>query len=154
MTRSTTIRLTAAAVALAGLTLGACGGDDAGDTGASGTRTIEIEMRDIAFSPAQVDVRAGETVRFVFTNEGKLKHDAFIGDETAQTEHEMQMQDQSGMTSMGHDGTSTGAGEGITVDPGDTGELTRTFQEGKQLIIGCHQPGHYDAGMHIAVNVG
>jgi uncharacterized cupredoxin-like copper-binding protein len=39
------------------------------------------------------------------------------------------------------------------VAPGDTGELTYTFDEAGPLEVGCHEPGHYDAGMKIAVNV-
>lgn len=47
---------------------------------------------------------------------------------------------------MHHDGDS----EAITVDPGDRGELT--YETGS-VLIGCHQPGHYDAGMMVEVTV-
>lgn len=51
-------------------------------------------------------------------------------------------------------GGSSDAGEdGVTVEPGDTGELTYTFSEGDELLIGCHQEGHYEAGMKVMVNV-
>ena len=43
--------------------------------------------------------------------------------------------------------------DSITLEPGDTGELTRTFDEAGTLEIGCHQPGHHDAGMKIGVEV-
>lgn len=143
---------------IAGLALAACGDDSDNDTEASGTRTIEIEMRDVEFSPDEVQVEAGETVRFVFENTGAVTHDAFIGDETAQDEHEMAMREageaggmNSGNMNMGED--SEEGAEGITVAPGETGELTYTFQEGEDLLIGCHQPGHYEAGMRVAVDV-
>jgi uncharacterized cupredoxin-like copper-binding protein len=42
---------------------------------------------------------------------------------------------------------------GITVDAGDTGELTHTFEAGDELLIGCHQEGHYEAGMKLTVNL-
>lgn len=158
MTRIPT-KLRTATLAVALLTLAACGDDSDDATTTAGTRTVEIEMRDIAFSSDEVPVEAGETVQFVFHNRGAVKHDAFIGDEAAQDEHEMEMRDagagagDSGMDMGGGNGGDAGEG-GITVEPGDTGELTYTFSEGEELLIGCHQAGHYEAGMKIMVDVG
>ncbi|HEX2046966.1 MAG TPA: cupredoxin domain-containing protein [Acidimicrobiales bacterium] len=126
--------------------LTACGPGDDGPTlaGAGEDRTVEITMRDIAFSPDQVDVRAGEKIRFVFTNTGSLTHDAFIGDAAAQEAHEKDMR-------SGHD-----HGEGanaITLKPGKQGQLVYTFDRPGQVIIGCHEPGHYTGGMKVTVNV-
>lgn len=155
-------RLALASAAL--LLVGACGGDDddsdqvgnATEETSPATRTIEIEMHDIAFSTDQVDVQAGETVRFLFRNTGKIKHDAFIGDSAAQDAHEMEMREQDasgGMERMG-DGESSGQSDtALTLDPGETGALTRMFQDGDHLVIGCHQPGHFQAGMKMTVNV-
>ena len=153
MSHRTARRIMAITLALAVMSLAACGGDDEASAPESGTRTIEIEMRDIAFSPDEVDVRDGETVRFVFTNVGEARHDAFIGDDAAQDDHEMEMRDQDDAGGMEHGEEEDGSDEGITVDPGEEGELTHTFREGDELLIGCHQPGHYAAGMKIAVNV-
>ena len=156
MRRKTPARLTAIAFVLAALVLASCGGDDDGGTAASGTRTVEIEMRDLAFSPDQVDARAGETIRFVFKNVGKVRHDAFVGDEAAQEEHEMEMREGgTSTTEMGMEhGEEGGEAEGgIIVEPGETGELTHTFEEGDELLIGCHEAGHYAAGMKITVDV-
>jgi uncharacterized cupredoxin-like copper-binding protein len=41
-------------------------------------------------------------------------------------------------------------GDGIT---GESGELTHTFDEAGTIEIGCHQPGHYDAGMRVNITV-
>ncbi len=154
MTR-TPIRLVSALLA-ATVLLAACG-DDSDDDATSapgGTRTVEIDMRDIAFAPDEVQVDAGETVRFVFRNMGAVPHDAFIGDEAAQDDHEMEMRDADAGGMDMDDGGNGDAGEGgITVQPGDTGELTYTFREGDQLFIGCHQQGHYAAGMKIMINM-
>jgi uncharacterized cupredoxin-like copper-binding protein len=145
-------------LAAAAVLLAACGdGDSDSDTATgSGTRTIEIEMRDIEFSPDEVSVEPGETVRFVFENTGAIPHDAFIGDQAAQDEHEMEMRDaegEDGGMDMGdeHGGDESG---GITVEPGETGELTHTFREGDELLIGCHQAGHYEAGMRVMIDMG
>jgi uncharacterized cupredoxin-like copper-binding protein len=39
------------------------------------------------------------------------------------------------------------------VPPGGGGDLTYTFTAGESVQIGCHQRGHHDAGMHLAIEV-
>ncbi len=120
------------------------GGDEPTLASAGEDRTVEIEMRDIAFAPTSVDVRAGEKIRFVFTNTGRLTHDAFIGDEAAQEQHEKEMR-------SGHNhGKGANA---VTVGPGKKAQLVHTFDRTGRVLIGCHQPGHYTGGMRAAVNV-
>ena len=155
---------------VAALGLAACGDDGEASTGSrdpeasgSGPRTVEIEMVDNAFEPSEVEVTEGETVRFAFRNTGAVAHDAIIGDEMAQDEHEQEMRtadeaaqaDEAGEMGddMGHGSTASDEEGAITVEPGATGELTYTFAAGEQLFIGCHEPGHYDAGMRLAVGV-
>ena len=141
-----------ALLAIAGLTLAACGDDSDDKTSATGTRTVEIEMRDIEFSPDKVQVEAGETVRFVFHNVGAIAHDAFIGDEAAQDDHEMEMRGAGDDGGMDHGGSSDAGENAITVDPGDTGELTYTFRDGDELVVGCPHAGHYEAGRKVMVD--
>ncbi|MDQ1487755.1 MAG: hypothetical protein QOJ23_269 [Actinomycetota bacterium] len=148
---------TVAVVAVAG----ACGGGShhagpaADKAGGVATRTVDVEMRDVAYSPTSIPVQAGETVRFVFHNNGQAVHDAFLGDEAAQAEHEKEMRSESsGSGSGGMGGMGGGHGDaGIKVEPGKTGELTHTFQKGQSVVIGCHEPGHYAAGMKLALTV-
>ena len=132
------------ALALAPALAGGCGTSDKAKT-ANAPRTVEVEMRDISYQPTEVAVKAGETVRFLFHNDGKIAHDAYLGDEAAQMDHEKNM---TAMGGIHKDGT-----DAITVAPGTTGELTHTFQTAHALLIGCHQPGHYTAGMKLKVDV-
>ncbi|MDP1051596.1 cupredoxin domain-containing protein, partial [Klebsiella quasipneumoniae] len=44
------------------------------------TRTVEVTLQDISFSPKSLDVKAGETVRFVLVNKGQLLHEFNLGD--------------------------------------------------------------------------
>ncbi len=129
------------------LVLGACGaGDDAPAVAPAGEdRTIEVEMRDIAFAPTTLDVRAGEKVRFVFKNTGEVTHDAFIGDQAAQDAHEKEMREGHGDHGKGSDA--------VSVAPGKTAQLVYTFERPGQIVLGCHQPGHYTGGMKAAINV-
>ena len=146
--------LIAAAVALATL-VAACGetreSGSATTVGAaatpSGARTVNVAMQDIKFDQTTLTVTAGETIDFRFTNTGKIAHDAFIGDNDAQMEHEREM---SQMGNMSHSADEAA----ITVQPGAAGELAYTFTEPGTYEVGCHQPGHYGAGMKIEVIVG
>jgi uncharacterized cupredoxin-like copper-binding protein len=125
------------------LAFAACGG-----ASPTAQRAVEIEMRDVAFSPAQLSINRGETIKLVFHNTGAAVHDAFIGDESAQRAHESEMramdEDMQRMHSDSHS-------EAVTVEPGQTATLVHTFNRAGRFVIGCHQPGHYAAGMKIAV---
>lgn len=59
------------------------------------------------------------------------------------------------MHEMGDTHGEHGAGDddAVTVEPGDEAELTCTFDEAGRVEVGCHQPGHYKAGMKIDVTV-
>ena len=108
-------------------------------------------MVDTAFQPTMVTARAGERIRFVFQNQGQAAHDAFIGDAAAQTDHEQEMRR---AEAGGHGGHGDDADEdALTVDPGEQGDLLYSFEQAGTVEIGCHQPGHYAAGMKIAVTV-
>ena len=139
--------LVVAAVAALTALVSACGG---GHTvhNAGGGRTIDIDMRDNDFYAPSIDVKAGEQIQFVFHNKGAVTHDAFIGDEAAQGEHEREMRASSDTgDGHGHDPN------GITVEPGQTGTLSHTFDKPGTTIIGCHELNHYALGMRIKVNV-
>jgi uncharacterized cupredoxin-like copper-binding protein len=133
---------------------GGCGGGSghpamSHDEASPSARTVDIQMRDIAYTPTAVSVYPGETVNFVFHNEGQAVHEAFIGDEMAQADHEAKMN--AGGADMGD---MHPEGEEILVQPGKMGMLTHTFDHPGTLLIGCHEPGHYQAGMKVALSVG
>ncbi len=139
-------------IAAAGLTTACASKKDTGSaSGGQPTRTIEIEMVDVAFKPASLEVKRNETVRFVFVNNGQMAHDAFVGDADAQADHEKEMQDD-GNGDHGNDHRQ-GESDALTVKPGESGELIYTFHEQGKIEIGCHQPGHYESGMKVAVTV-
>ena len=56
-------------------------------------------------------------------------------------------------TEMGDDHTARDEENGITIEPGKTGDLTHAFDQPGAFEIGCHEPGHYDSGMKVAVTV-
>lgn len=135
--------------AVAALVLVACGSGT--DSSSPADRTVEVTMKDILFEPKTVTVKKGETVRFVFRNSGQLDHDAFIGDTKAQQDHEEDMR--KGDKDGGHDDGHGDDEKAVTVVPGKTAELTHTFDKVGTMEIGCHQAGHYEAGMKVTIEV-
>ena len=103
----------------------------------------------VALYPATSEA---ETVRFIFHNDGSVRHDAVIGDAEVQAKHETEVRAE-GDGAEAMDAMDHGDVPALTLEPGQTGELVHTFDAGGQVIVGCHEPGHYDAGMQIAVNV-
>ncbi len=108
------------------------------------TRVIEIDANDdFSFNPSEISVTAGEIVTFRVTNTGVLPHDFTLGDLEAQNAHDAEMLEmmESGEMNM-HDEDNA-----IALDAGETKDLTWHFSESGNLLMGCHQAGHYAAGM-------
>jgi uncharacterized cupredoxin-like copper-binding protein len=110
-------------------------------------RTIRIITLDISMDKTRLEVRAGETVSFIVTNNGQLAHEFIIGDAREQVEHEQEMQQMAGMDMP--DETN-----GITLKPGQTKTLIWTFGQKGEVEFACHVPGHYSAGMVGKIFVG
>ena len=117
-------------------------------------RTVDVTMVDNAFEPTSVSVKTGETITFRFTNTGAVRHEGVIGDDAVQEEHRTDMATSSTEADDGHgDDGGHGGATSVTVEPGATGELTHTFDEGGTVLIGCHEPGHWEAGMRATIAV-
>ncbi|HLH29112.1 MAG TPA: cupredoxin domain-containing protein, partial [Acidimicrobiales bacterium] len=107
--------------------------------------TVDITMSNYAYTPSAITVHRGETVRFLFHNEGNVTHEALIGDAAAQAAHERLMSRGGDMAGMGL--------PVVDVAPGRTGSLDYTFSSAGQTLIGCHEPGHYAQGMRAVITV-
>jgi uncharacterized cupredoxin-like copper-binding protein len=106
---------------------------------------IEVKLTDeLKMDPAEMTAKAGQPVTFVVTNTGAIEHEFYLGDEAMQAEQEEMMQ----AGEMVHD-----TPEGISLKPGETKELTNTFDAPGQTIAGCHVAGHYAGGMKAAITV-
>lgn len=110
------------------------------------TRTFEVSMSDsMRFSPANMTVKAGETIKFVLNNTGKVKHEFVLGTDKELKEHYQQMLK---FPHMEHDEPNM-----VTVEPGKTGVVIWTFTKAGKVAFACLLPGHYDAGMKGSVVV-
>lgn len=103
------------------------------------TGEVPVTMTDaMRFEPASMTVKSGQPVTFVVRNAGLIVHEFFVGSEAGQIEHAAEM-------AMG--GMSHGHDRALSVPAGQTDTFTMTFAEAGSLVVGCHQPGHYEAGM-------
>ncbi|MNR00481.1 plastocyanin [compost metagenome] len=129
---------------------------------AKATRSVEVVMGDMSFTPKAIEIKAGETVRFVLVNKDKLLHEFNLGDAAMHARHQQEMlqMQQSGMLTptgmkemdhgsmpgmdhaMKHDDPNS-----VLVEPGKTAELTWIFTKATSLEFACNIPGHYQAGM-------
>jgi copper-transporting P-type ATPase V len=110
-------------------------------------REVAVGMTEFAFEPVVVSVGAGERVRFVFRNNGRALHEAAIGDAGQQDAHEQAMSAGEGGAHHEHDMAQ------VEVEPGQTASLVYHFEHAGEVIIGCHEPGHYQLGMTATVTV-
>lgn len=101
---------------------------------------------DMSIELSETEFSVGETVVFEVTNAGQVQHELYLGDEAAQAAHAEEMAEMDG---MGHDEPG-----GVSVEPGATEELEYTFAEAGEILAGCHEPGHYEAGMVTSLTVG
>ncbi|MEO6676313.1 MAG: cupredoxin family protein [Pseudomonas sp.] len=129
---------------------------------AKASRSVEVVMGDMSFDPKAIDIKAGETIRFVLVNKGQLLHEFNLGDAAMHAAHQQEMlkmqqsglltptamkeMDHSAMAGMAH-GMKHDDPNSVLVPPGKTAELTWTFSKATQLEFACNIPGHYQAGM-------
>jgi uncharacterized cupredoxin-like copper-binding protein len=103
-------------------------------------RTIAIKMTDnMRFSPDKIEVKQGETVKFIVSNEGKLMHEFVIGTKTENDAHALQMIK---FPNMEHDEPYM-----AHVAPGKKGDIIWTFNKAGDFDFACLMAGHYQAGM-------
>ena len=159
-TRSTIAQLFAmAALATSGAAFasgshaGGHGHDEGGETAigkpgiaAQASRTITIEMSDkMRFTPSDLTVKKGETVRLIVQNTGQLKHELSLGTQEELMEHLEQMKKFPGME---HDEPGK-----IILEPGKQGEIVWQFTKAGVADFSSLLPGHSEAGLKGTINV-
>jgi uncharacterized cupredoxin-like copper-binding protein len=103
-------------------------------------RTITLNMSDnMRFTPDKIEVRQGETIRFVIKNSGKLMHEMVIGTKKELDEHAALMVK---FPTMEHEEPYM-----AHVAPGKSGDIIWTFNQHGNFDFACLIAGHYQAGM-------
>ena len=121
------------------------------------TRVVEVVATDNAFSLKSLEVRDGETVRFVVRNDGLDPHELLIGTRAEHAEHLKMMrammdEQKKPGGQAGHAGHAQAApmmqhSSGVMVAPGKTESFVWTFARTPDLEFACDIPGHYEDGM-------
>jgi uncharacterized cupredoxin-like copper-binding protein len=103
-------------------------------------RTVAVSLGDdMRFTPSQISVKAGETIRFFVKNSGKLQHEMVIGTLDELTSHAEMMRTMPGMK---HAEPNT-----ISLAAGQRGGIVWQFDEAGSVDFACLVPGHLEAGM-------
>jgi uncharacterized cupredoxin-like copper-binding protein len=104
------------------------------------TRTIILDMEDtMRFSPSDINVKQGDTIRFVLRNNGKILHEWVLGTEPELKQHAEMMRK---MPDMKHDEVHM-----VHVAPGETEAVVWHFNRPGIFKFACLMPGHFEAGM-------
>ena len=120
-------------------------------------RVIEVSLSEMRIAPSSIEVKAGETIRFVVTNTGNIVHEFNIGTPETWQGHSGQMLKmmQSGMMTareLRHDrmrkaGMMHDDPNSVLLAPGKTAEVIWSFPEKGDFGFACNVPGHREAGM-------
>ena len=104
------------------------------------TRTIHVDMADtMRYSPMEITVKRGDTVRLSAKNSGKVMHEMVLGTMAELKEHFELMKKHPGME---HDEPHM-----AHVKPGKTEHMVWQFTKAGEFYYGCLMPGHFEAGM-------
>jgi len=107
---------------------------------AKATRTVAVEASDaMRYNPAKIRVERGETVRFVITNTGAIKHEFVIDEPQSLQEHAELMRR---FPDMDHAEPNQ-----VIIAPGATETLVWQFTKAGEVDFACLIPGHFEAGM-------
>ncbi|MDY6841837.1 MAG: cupredoxin domain-containing protein [Pseudomonadota bacterium] len=156
-------------------TVFAAGAHTGGHGGSSGEpgkasqvdRTINVDMHDNYYEPENIEVKPGETLRFVVKNKGSLVHEFNIGTPEMHEAHQEEMMtmvehgviqggklnlkmmnmDMGNGQSMKHDDPNS-----VLLEPGQSKEVVWMFTEKGDIEFACNVPGHYQSGMYGEVN--
>ncbi|MGE5537317.1 MAG: copper-binding protein [Gemmatimonas sp.] len=110
------------------------------------TRTIVVRMGDdMTFSPSDIIVREGDTIRFIVRNPGAIRHEMVLGTAEDLQVHAKLMEQ---FPEMQHE-----EAHAITVEPGKEGELAWKFTVPGDFEFACLVPGHFQAGMKGRITV-
>ncbi len=105
-------------------------------------RRISVSMRDsmrFVFEPVLRSLKHGETIEFLVSNDGAIRHEFSIGNAEDQVKHAAMMRK---MPDMDHDDPNT-----VSLEAGKTGKLSWRFMGEDTVVFACNIPGHFEAGM-------
>ncbi len=132
------------------------------------SKTIKVDMYDNYYKPKTINVKKGETVRFVVENKGVLVHEFNIATMIMHKKHGPEMLDMmkngvllpnkinkekmKQMAKMNPKMAHSHANS-VLLEPKQKAELIWKFTSNAELFGGCNIPGHLEAGMISKINI-
>ena len=125
-------------------------------------RIINIKMYDNYYEPNSINVKKGETIKFIVENLGEMVHEYNIATKEMHIKHQPEMErlvehgillgDKIDMVKMKEmskkdHSLSHSHSNSVMVEPKKTGEIIWKFSKNIDLEMACNVPGHYQAGM-------
>jgi uncharacterized cupredoxin-like copper-binding protein len=101
---------------------------------------VGVRQVEYAIQPDRTTFKVGQPYVFAIGNAGEMVHEFIIEPPGADEKDVLKSAD--GKVAKAED-----------IEPGKTKELTWTFTEPGDFELACHRPGHYEAGMHVAITV-
>ena len=130
-------------------------------------RTIEIKMYDNYYEPKEINIKKGETIKFIVYNYGELVHEFNIATKEMHIKHQPEMMkmvehqilladkiDKKKMKEMAKKDHSMGHthSNSVLLEPNQSAELIWKFSTDINLEAACNVPGHYQSGMVAKIN--
>lgn len=144
----TTLAAGAALIALAALASPASGHEQdghasyaAGEPGSADkpSRTVEVEMSEMEYTPSRIEVKRGEQIRFVIRNAGKEDHEFLLSSTEENLKHAEMMKKH---PHMEHDEPNA-----VRLAPDKSTEILWKFTRAGTFEYSCLIPDHRDYGM-------
>ena len=125
-------------------------------------RTIEIKMYDNYYEPKEINIKKGETIKFIVNNYGELVHEFNIATKEMHIKHQPEMMkmvenqilladkiDKKKMKEMAKKDHSMAHSHSnsVLLEPNEIGEIIWKFSANAKLEAACNVPGHYEVGM-------
>jgi steroid delta-isomerase-like uncharacterized protein len=101
-------------------------------------QTVQVTLKEMTITASLTTFTVGVPYTFVVTNAGQVEHEMVI-------EHHGDVD-----KPMEANGAES---EAPDIEPGKAKTLTWTFTEPGTYQLGCHVPGHYEAGMVLPIDV-
>lgn len=103
------------------------------------SRTIEVEMSEMAYTPSRIEVKRGEQIRFVIRNIGVDDHEFLLATTEENLKHGEEMKKNPQMEHA--------EPNGVRLAPKKSAEIVWKFTHAGTFEYSCLIPGHREAGM-------
>ena len=130
-------------------------------------KTIVIYMHDNYYEPKEINIKKGETIKFIVFNYGELVHEFNIATKEMHIKHQPEMIkmvenqillggkiDKKKMKEMAKKdhSMSHSHSNSVLLEPNQSAELIWKFNTAADLEAACNVPGHYESGMIAKIN--